>query len=149
MLTKKLLSFLKGFNTMNNIFSKIEQFINSDNITYFSIYDGENHIYTVKLNNKIIIQTVFSGRRYIITKNTFFSLLIKLHIESIDVNKYIIDCGYSNQSAIIIQRTWKKYIKKKLWNRVGRKLLDIISPHLGNPELPGVRKRLLLEFKDL
>ena len=46
-------------------------------------------------------------------------------------------------AILTIQKYFRKYRKNKKWRRIGFKLHEIISPHLGNPQLSGTKRRLM------
>lgn len=131
------------------ILSNLNDIINQNNKLVLHIYDDYKRIYVAYFENNIWTITRNMVNIYFTEKYNIYSLLIKLNIQSIDKYndiEYLIQCRYYIHKITIIQRKWKKILKKKLWRRVGMKLLIIIAPHLGNPKLSGVRKRL---FADL
>ena len=130
---------------------KIDDVINNNCKLYIYVDDknlSSRKIYTVyKLYDVINIKCM--DKNYTIKNHDFYSLLSKFNITSIkqlDHGYYKIECQYYTPKAIVIQRVWRRFIKKKLWNKIGLKLLTIIAPHLGNPELSGVKRRLLLNL---
>ena len=145
-----LRDYLKGLKMSTiSLLKEIDKLLYNNVI--FHIYENERQIYLACYeNNKLIVSR--NGKGYISTIYNFYTFLKKLNaikLKKVDHIEYIIYCEYFLSKVLIIQKYWKQfkiYRKKKLWNRIGLKLLIIISPHLGNPELPGVKQKLLLNF---
>ena len=85
-----------------------------------------------------------------ISKNFLFNACINYNVYKIHINKNTytntIYCYvfYKRMIAILtIQKYYRKYRKNKKWRRIGLKLHEIISPHLGNPQLSGTKRRLM------
>ena len=134
-----------------NIIKQVEDIIKNNNTVIFHIFNNGERIYLACFENNQILVTR-NTKKYISQPFKFYTFLKKLNaikIKEVDDYEYIIYCDFYTSKALIIQKYWKQYKiyrKKKLWNRIGLKLLTIISPHLGNPKLSGVRQRLLLNF---
>jgi hypothetical protein len=87
-----------------------------------------------------------------ISKNFLFNACINYNVYKIHINKntytntiYCYGYIYSKRMIAIltIQKYYRKYRKDKKWRRIGLKLHEIISPHLGNPQLSGTKRRLM------
>ena len=133
------------------ILTELNDIIEQNNKLVLHIYDDYNRIYVVYFENNRWSITRNRVNIYFTEKYTLYSLLIKLNIQSIDKYndiEYLIQCRYYIHKITIIQRKWKKILKKKLWRRVGMKLFKIISPHLGNPKLSGVKRRLFANLNN-
>ena len=153
-----------------NIHTKLKTIFNLDSaFLHLIIYNDNNYnydyrdTYTVNVNdtlsyhkNIILYNISWNGGIHNnsedISKNFLFNACINYNVYKIHINnsKYAntIYCyGYIYSKRMValltIQKYYRKYRKNKKWRRIGFKLHEIISPHLGNPQLSGTKRRLM------
>jgi hypothetical protein len=148
------------------IYTKLKIIFNLDSaFLHLIIYnDNDNNYnydyrdtYTVNVNDtlsyhKNIILYNISWNGEDISKKFLFNACINYNFYKIHINKntytntiYCYGYIYSKRmhAILTIQKYFRKYKKNKKWRRIGFKLHNIISPHLGNPLLSGTKKRLM------
>ena len=159
------------YHISHNIHTQLKTIFNLDSaFLHLIIYNDNNYNYDYRDTYKVNVNDTLSYHKNIIlyniswhggihnnsqdiSKNFLFNACINYNVYKIHINKakyatntiYCYGYIYSKRMLAIltIQKYFRKYRKNKKWRRIGFKLHEIISPHLGNPQLSGTKRRLM------
>jgi hypothetical protein len=75
--------------------------------------------------------------------------IFKEVITNLKYNQYLVINNFKKSNLLEKNIYFYEIIDYKKWRIIGNKMNKVIQEHLGNPNLIGVKNRLLSEFKDL